>query len=249
MSFVPYIGVTGFVSREEVDAAVSTLDALPAWSDRRLMVGVLVNSKTLRGVRHARPFRYPLIERVAGLFHPHRRAVNLIHYATDDPQALSVQLEELVYRGGKHLDGFQLNQCWPDPRTIRLPKGLRVVLQIGSHALSEVQKDPDLLSQRLSEYSGVVTDVLIDDSGGRGIPMDARLANDYVRAIFLEHPQLGIGVAGGLCAQSLRSLQALVNRFPTLSVDAEGRLRTPEDHLDLEEMRRYIVVADKLFDH
>lgn len=246
---VPYIGVTGFMSRDEVLAALEAIDHLPNWSDRKLMVGVLASSKTLAGQSNKWPNRYPKVDDIAELFPADRRTVNLIHYATDDCHTLGDQLEALVRLGGKYLDGFQLNVRWPDPSTIIVvPPYMRVVLQINPRALADADNNPATVAKFLTDYNGVISDVLIDASGGRGTLMDPIAARGYLEAIVAAHPKLGIGVAGGLSAQTVGQLQKLVDLFPKLSVDAEGRLRTTDDHLDLQAMKTYISVADGLFD-
>lgn len=245
----PYIGVTGFMKKAEVSAALEALDGLPNWSNRKLMVGVLASSKTLAGKPNKWPNRYPNVRDIARLFPTDRRTVNLIHYATDDRHTLADQLEDLARLGGKHLDGFQLNVRWPDPATIVVPKNMRVVLQLGHGALEETGNDPEKTAECLGAYTGIITDVLVDASGGKGIPLDPRTVEAYVRAIRNNHGfTFGIGVAGGLSAQTVGQLQQLANQFSDLSVDAEGRLRTAEDHLDIEAMKTYISIADGLFD-
>lgn len=246
----PYIGVTGFMKKLEVVAALETLDGLPYTSNRKLMVGVLVSSKTLAGRPNKWPNRYPAISDIAKLFPPDRRTVNLIHYATDDRHTLADQLKELISLGGKYLDGFQLNVCWPEPSTIALlPSTMRIVLQLGGGALKEADDDPTTVAKRLDAYQGVITDVLVDASGGRGIPIDVKIAEAYIRTIGNRHPHIGIGVAGGLSSKTCGQLQRLANTFYAISLDAEGRLRTEEDHLNVEEMKDYISIADSLFDH
>jgi hypothetical protein len=236
------------MKKTEVRAALAALDDLPNWSGRKLMVGVLASSKTLVGRSNKWPNRYPNVYEIAGLFPPDRRTVNLIHYATDDRHALSDQLGELVSLGGSYFDGFQLNIPWPEPASIVVPKYTRVVLQVGHVALELAGNSPEAAAKCLDAYKNVVTDVLLDASGGRGISLDLELISAYVRAIRARHPVIGIGVAGGLSRDTVQRLLPLVERFSGLSLDAEGRLRTEEDHLDLEAMGSYISAANGLFD-
>ena len=105
-----YIGVTGFMTPQEVRAALRCFSGSPAC---KFMVGVLVSSKTLAGKRNKWPGRYPATERIVEIFQPHAAAVNLIHYNTDEPNTLSGQLLRLMDLAGSHLHGFQLNIAWP----------------------------------------------------------------------------------------------------------------------------------------
>ncbi len=240
----PYIGVTGFMQRSEVSAV---LDGLSGRGDHQLMIGVLASSKTLSGARNKWPNRYPPVEDIAGVFPPDRRTVNLIHYATDDPPTLSEQLERLIRLGGEWLDGFQLNIRWPEPGTIpAMPKGMRIVLQLGPQALKDASGPGDVAA-RLDAYRGRITDVLVDMSGGLGVPIDTDAAQAYVQAICDRHPRIGIGVAGGLSTETIDRLAPLVSRFPFLSMDAEGRLRTEDDELDRSKAKAYVAAATALF--
>ena len=245
----PYIGVTGFMSKEEITEAVGVFDRLPYESDRKLMVGVLASCKTLAGFTNKHPNRYPRVNSIEGLFPPHRRTLNLIHYATDDSHTLDDQLETLIRLGGRDLDGFQLNVCWPDPNTINVPKCMRIVLQLGSAALQQADNRPETVAEMLDYYKDRITDVLVDASAGKGIPINPDTAQAYVRAIRSRHRWLGVGVAGGLCSSALPRLRQLAEHYTSISFDAEGRLRDEEDHLDMKKVKPYIQMADGLFDH
>ncbi len=206
------------------------------------MVGVLASSKTLKGIPNKYPNRYPDPKTFSSIFQADRRALNLIHYATDDRSTLRGQVGKLVELGGPYLDGFQFNIPWPSPSAIHRP-GLRTILQIGSRALEECANDPQRVCDKLTYYDPEVTDVLIDASGGRGIPINAETAASYVEAISERIPRLGIGIAGGLSAESLGIIAPLLKRFPQTSIDAEGCLRTAEDHLDIARMTSYLASA------
>jgi hypothetical protein len=53
---------------------------------------------------------------------------------------------------------------------------------------------------------------------------------------------LRIGVAGGLDAATIASLEPLLVAVPSLSWDAEGRLRT-NDRLDVSKAEAYLVAS------
>src|SRR3989344_7600812 len=78
----PYIGVTGFTEPEQVQAS---LEAVPNNAFRHLMVGVLVNWRSLREepqtpLTHK---RFPDPNEVKNIFQPHEKALNLVHYNTN----------------------------------------------------------------------------------------------------------------------------------------------------------------------
>lgn len=114
----PYIGITGFMKREEVD------EVLKVWPldfpGRRLMIGVLASQKTLTGQKHKRPNRYPDMAYVDSIFRDSPAALNLIHYNTKDFKALGDQLVRAAWLGGKHVHGLQLNIAWPTPYSLRI---------------------------------------------------------------------------------------------------------------------------------
>jgi hypothetical protein len=67
------------------------------------------------------------------------------------------------------------------------------------------------------------TDVLLDASGGRGQAIDVAAAEVAVQQIRDACPGLGIGIAGGLCAEMVPQVAHLL--ADGVSVDAEGALR------------------------
>ena len=227
----PYMGVTGFMSRGEVQAALEAQGRRTAQSGRKLMVGVLASSKTLAGNTNKFPNRYPKITDIAGIFPNEKWTLNLIHYATDEQDTLDQQLIRMVDLGGPYLEGFQLNVRWPNPAQLRAIGHLRVVLQLGKKALEEMGNNPVRVADRLDGYRGLISDVLVDASGGLGLKLDPEAAYSYLRAIQERHPTLGLGVAGGLSGETVGGLEPLAREFSNLSFDAEGRLRTKdEDH-------------------
>ena len=247
MSQRPYIGVTGFMSRGEVEAALEARGRRTAQAGRKLMVGVLASSKTLAGNKNKFPNRTPKVEDIAGIFPNEKWTLNLIHYATDEPETLGEQLNRLVDLGGPYLEGFQLNVPWPDPMHLKSFKHMRIVLQVGKRALEAMGNDHQRVAEQLVAYRGLISDVLVDASGGLGLKLDPEAAWFHLRAIAERHPSLGLGIAGGLSGETVGELATLMHDFPHLSFDAEGRLRTKdEDHLDIRALKAYLLAGDQL---
>lgn len=247
MQPAPYIGVTGFMTPQEVRAA---LRRFTAFVPRKLMVGVLASSKTLRGQPNKWPGRYPVMERMKEIFQSHDLAVNLIHYNTDDPATLAEQLIELIGYAGPHLHGFQLNVAWPPPNEITkfheaTDSKYRIVLQIDGRAMAEVDDNPVRLAYRVSQwyYGGSFHDILIDSSGGKGQPFDLAKARDILGEFkFQELLHLwNLGIAGGLGPSTVKRLAPLLEEHPNLNWDAEGQLRDPDsDDLDMLQVANYL---------
>ncbi len=241
----PYVGITGFTSRNEVE---SVLDSMPRDSNRLLMVGVLASLKaTLRGLKNKWPNRYPERKHISEIFVRDRRTLNLIHYSTKEPESLTEQLVEMTKLGGQNFEGFQLNIAWPSRDAIlayhKVCGGKFIVLQIGGKAFKASNtKDysPKELAEKISWYEHVVDYVLLDPSGGLGIPFDTERARTYLNAIRERGTDLGLGVAGGLSPTTLDLVQPLLSDFPDLNWDAEGKLRDEQDNLVLKTSVEYV---------
>lgn len=245
----PYIGVTGVFTADEINHLLQTV---PATATRPLMAGVLVSSKTLAGMTNKYPRRFPPVEKIPSIFCGQSRALRLIHYSTDEPETLARQLLRLSRIAGPYLDGFQLNVAWPS--ALEIEKfwerygGHRMVLQIGAPALAAVGNDPAACASRVAEYEPFITDVLVDPSGGKDIPLDPAAVRAYLDAIRRQCPSLGLGTAGGLGSRALSLVEPLLSDSPDLSLDAEGGLRDADDDLNLSAAREYLQRAYRLFD-
>ncbi len=257
-----YIGITGFMSRSELTAV---LDALPdnfgmidGEQIRRLMVGMLVSGKTIQGIPNKWPNRYPAPEALSSIFVRDPRVLNLVHYNTkaETPGIIIDELSRIKDACGKYFQGFQLNMVWPKASLIHdwlfnhsSHSNAVIVLQCGSRAMANLKHSPEELAEKLKEYEGVIDYVLLDPSGGIGIPFDAAFALRCLEAIDQANiTGINIGVAGGLSPETIPDLlPPILQQFPTVSIDAEGRLRTAEDHLNVEVASEYIRVAENLF--
>lgn len=238
----PYIGITGFMKEAEVRAM---LDLMPRGSQRKLMVGVLVNWKTLNCLPCDRSYRYPEIKEIPGIFIDHPAALNLVHYSTRGLITLHWQLEEITRSCGPNLHGIQLNIAWPDPMILKTHKELHpdkvIVLQVGELAFTMIGHSPERLAAKVAaEYKGLIDYVLLDPSGGYGRDFDPAEIAEYLDALKKARLGIGLGVAGGLSATTLHNIKPLIAEFSSLSIDAEGRLRDSDDHLDLREAHIYL---------
>lgn len=244
----PYIGITGFMSL--VDAQ-RVLETISIDTERLLMIGVLASLKTVKGIQNKWPNRYPSMAAIAGIFPEHPLALNLIHYSTKEVDTLVEQLIAMADFGGVNLHGFQLNVIWPAPAILRAYRKQeatkQIVLQIGSRAFELVNHSPEQLAAKVAEYEGLVEYVLLDQSGGYGSLIDPERASDYLRALKANSLSMSLGIAGGLSPDAISVIEPLAKEFPNLSIDAEGRLRTAEGHLDLELASQYVSKALAIF--
>lgn len=249
----PYVGVTGFTKPSEVAAVLA---ALPAAPSRALMVGVLASWKSLREIplkpQWQKQFPPPPV--IHQLFLGDPRVVNLVHYSMEEGQEhfLSDDLSRIHDLAGSSCHGFQLNVPWPSAYaldTYRKTVGTttRIVLQIGQRALVVCGGLPDVVANCLGHYVGTIDDVLLDPSGGRGHPLEPVSAHAFLGAIADRQWSFGLGVAGGLGPDTLDCVAPLVEEFPNLSIDAQGRLRTTDNDLDIDAATRYVAKALEMF--
>ena len=248
----PYIGITGFCSRSEVE---TVLAAVPAELNRLLMCGVLLSNALLSGEPGDAPNRCPAPDAIAGIFSDDPCCLNLVHYRPPPGANLADALARATAMGGPHCHGVQINATrgapWPDPDALAAYRERchpsRIVFQAGREAMESANHDPDELARRCAAYSGLVTDVLVDASEGLGLPLDAARSIAYLEAIRAAAPELGLVVAGGLHAGNIAELLSpLLPHWSAVSIDAEGRLRDEDDRLDLGMARAYRVAAARM---
>lgn len=265
----PYIGVTGFMSPDEVQAIQDMIDPV---SRRKLMVGVLVSDKTAHGQANKYPYKYPAINQVSRIFEvvDPNLAFGLIHFSSDNRdlwpechlalQAIDIRNSSLR---GDQLRGFQFNYVWPKPEmVVDVSHGFRRefygyepwhVLQLGPTVLED---SLIAIQEGVRRYRPLSIDtppfsyLLIDMSGGRGEEPEWSHVATALQAMqeFVEVGyQLKIAVAGGLAADNLHKLRPLVDLYPDLSIDAESRLRADDGSLDIDRVKAYITAAYELF--
>ncbi len=251
---LPYIGVTGFMTTEEIEIIGETAGFVPS---RPLMLGILASDKTLCGEPNKYPNRYPsagrfyeLIQAISKLQRCHR-VFSAIHYHTPNRENFARTIDETLARTGYNTDALQLNIAWPSRAGIYALRSrhskLKIILQIGPTAMHMLHNDPERIAEKVQEYDHLVDKFLIDVSGGTG----KLFSTDFAKA-FLSPLQIivgdKLGVAGGLCADTLDVVREIAEEFPNISIDAEGRRRRPsDDTLHLKETKRYVQAALELF--
>lgn len=229
----PYLGVTGVCRRED---CLALLERTPDVG-RKIMLGVLMSGKTIRGVRNNWPQRYPEAREVADIFVAHPRALNLVHFNTKEPEKLVEDLAKVMELGGANCHGVQLNMAWPSPNLVEMFRDMfplaTVVLQVGSRAFADTGPSPIVLAERVADwYGGSIDYVLLDPSGGEGKALSSEDLLPFVKKLYARAvpAAIGVGVAGGLSAETMDLMDRLWDRYPDLSIDAEGKLRDePED--------------------
>lgn len=106
-----------------------------------------------------------------------------------------------------------------------------IILQ--AHGESMQQLGAENMAKKLGRYAHTLDYVLFDASHGKGVRLHPNALRPFLDKVY-ESKQLtsvGFGVAGGLSADVVRNeLAALVNTYPDLSWDTEGKVHcTHED--------------------
>jgi hypothetical protein len=254
----PYVGVSGFMHRDEVLAAITIWRE--AWGDREpthdLMVGVLASAKTIGGSPNKYPRRYPDASQIASIFVEAPGVLNLLHYASDRvPDSADIFLLHTL--AGQRCHGFQFNLSWPEridlvnlfghvgSRRVVLQAGPKLVREKGGPALADMLRPYADHTFRANYGDALATDVLLDASGGNGVSIDPLEASGPLAVISNRLPCLRLGIAGGFCAEKLTPTFAPILRAG-VSIDAEGRLRDDADgggNLDLLKVGAYLRAA------
>lgn len=243
----PYIGITGFTEMQQV---LNLLHLVRPETGYRLMVGLLVSHKTLKGLPAKFPNRYPPLARLNGVFVDDPRTVNLAHFNSKTREGLADELAIVNDLCSPLLQGFQLNMTWPLNSELERARELcgrrfHYVIQINRNVIEEAGRDPKLIAGRLRDSYDpeIATDALIDASGGRARPLDSRFALDCIAAISEACPHTHIGIAGGLHPKMLDRQLSPFRRLPQrVSIDAEGGLRTSLHGVD-DELDDFLAIS------
>lgn len=258
----PYIGVTGIVTTADVSAIAACVPLVPP--SHRLMAGVLVSAKTLRGERTTNR-RYPPWRNVERLLSDLAAAGAwpVVHFncRRDDLSDLLPLLAENL----PSMRGLQLNIARPSIFAVgefcRARPDVEFILQANRSAAPPGEGvTAEHIAAYVAEYGRHEAHALIDLSGGRGESLNVDLAADLLRRVWRDGWQTRPGVAGGLgpdAGPALDALRAALDGsawpLASLSFDAESRVRVPcadpigeepyQDDLDGALARRWVALA------
>jgi len=256
------VGISGFTAAAEARAALAHFRGVGlAAAGWLLGVGVLTSTKTLLGRSNRWPLRYPRsVSDVETIFLDEPEVLNVVHVSHDPTLGVPVlvDLQRGLSAGGSLCHGLQINglALWdaPTPRQ-RLDEmwglamfrerhpDIRVVLQVrpGETAAHD--------AGGIRMVAGLVTDVLLDPSGGQGRQSAFDGVGLAARCVEIREacPSVRVGVAGGLDAALVEQYEptplGYLWRNREASSDAEGRLRDDEPgggRLVAENVRAYL---------
>lgn len=251
----PYIGITDFTTYEETVAAQEAFRKCGGTiSNHVLHVGVMMSRKTLNNIPSKWSKVFPKNRDIANIFVKDEHTLNVLHYADYDGVDVAKNLSKATELGYSEMDALQLDMIWPDPAVMKYYRmdfpDKKIILQVNSKSLAVVDEKPSALLERLELYGKSVDYILLDMSMGRGRGLDTVQLLPYLTAINENRPDLGLTVAGGLCADTLHLIAPLIDQFPDLSIDAQSKLRpsgNAMDPIDWTMARAYLQGAIKLF--
>lgn len=214
------------------------------------MCGVVLSNSLMAGKPTSHPNRYPTPDMIADIFFADDHCFNLIHYRPPAHGNIAASLRRAFQTGGPNCHGIQVNTPanlhWTPTDHIRRfaddhPKA-RIVVQIGPAAIKDCSKRPSSIANRAADYAPHASRFIIDPSAGNGLSLDVKLSTEIANAIAERIPQAAITFAGGLSpANTPASLRQIALAYPhPFSIDAEGALRTADDHLDLYQAENYL---------
>lgn len=259
----PYVGVTGIAKSQEALAVAHAFGRhLPPNASHRGMAGYLYSQRVLlRGYRNEH--RVPSLEDLSSLLETTRgSALNAIHYSTSEPQTLAEQIDQLlgpsqIYDLGL-CDLLQMNVPWPPLDQVESIKhrypNLCLVLQLGPSVLNDMLVLD--VARRAGEYAGLVSHVLVDSSGGRGVALPTATVRPISEALARSLPGVPVIFAGGFSDENVAARLAdiaLILGHKGFGVDAQKRLRDRHkgekgrDVLSLDRTRHYVKQAAACF--
>lgn len=238
----PYIGVTDFTTRAEVELIKAMI---PESANRRLHVGAMMSYKTLSRIPTATGWEKIWLnaQGLHALFKPDPEVFNVLHYADYEDLTDLSHLTAATLMCGQGLQGLQLDMKWPLPSMLSQYKAInghiKLIVQIGSTAMAESSD----WERDLAAYEGIADYILLDSGMGRGKTFDPSLMLHNVAIAMKYFDQDQIAVAGGLGPETFLNLKPIVELYPEISCDAQGRLRpsgNAKDPLDFNLVEQYI---------
>lgn len=254
---LPYIGITGFkhitqvrkIREWMVDNQATLVDL-----DYLVMLGFTASNKRLEN-RHSEGKTSPSLENLASLcvWASVVRALPMIHYFTDKPANLAAEIITLFTDpeiGNLYEENLcraiQINQDWPAVTQLQAVKAklpeLQIVVQLSPTALK--LPDEEVVA-KAKQYDGLADYMLIDPSGGMGVPLDLVRGAKLIGKLESTLPACRIGAAGGFSPENIaESYLALAgNNHWRFCVDAQGKLRTEGGELDPGKAIEYLEQA------
>lgn len=263
----PYVGVSGVDAPEVQQQLIELFDDSGLRAKRELMLGVKALHKgqwlDLPGRRG--PGWDVTGEAFRGCVDRNTQSVNVAQAYFDidlvnEASYRDAFLQRIFDRGSAWIDGIQFDSYpWhKDEVLMRFLEQTKeqypdALIYLQCHQWSMDTYAPKQMAQRLGEYAHAIDYLLFDASHGKGITLDTERLVPFIDEIYASDTlgQVGVALAGGLCAETIgKYLPAVVERYPDISWDAEGRLHPKREDgtmpLDLDTVTRYFAASAEL---
>lgn len=216
------VGVTGVSCQNEIRDIISAFKIAKLVSvGCRLSLGIGLTYDSLKGVYIGR--KYPALSDIPSLLHS-CGSLGMIHYSSLQLNTLEQQIDFIMEYCRPV--GIQLNICNGDLRWLRRKHEHLFLAVSGKRA-------EDLLP-----HINVADYLLLDKSGGRGVPFKFNTVAEEYAKIRRASSSIPIGIAGGFSDKNVVSRVKGMKALGEINFDAESRLRS-NDYLDIEKVKRY----------
>lgn len=251
---IPYIGVTDFKTRAQVEKAKRCIQ--PS-SGRRLHVGAMMSYKTFHGIPTETGWENIWLssEGLQQLFVPDDEVFNVLHWAdyAPVPETSAQDLVNACKSCGPGLTGLQLDMIWPDFEMIMDVKNslpdTAIILQVSKVAIKSIEALELSLEYKLCSYKSRVDYILLDYGMGKGTPFVLKEILELITISRKCFPESAIAVGGGLGPTTLFNLDPILEKYKDISWDAQGKLRksgSATDPLDIKMMCAYLRSSSQL---
>ena len=261
MKAKPYVGITGPVNIQETKDICREFSEVgySMGSPHIPMLGFLVSYKTLNG-QATQNRRYPSANSLPELLRAtDGQVLTMVHYNSKEIDTLSNQVAQIfdgVYEGGL-CRAIQLNIVWPDIGQVARIKeqhpDMQIVFQASHKAMDG--KTPNQIAKGIRDYGDSISYILIDPSGGRGMPFDLESSVTIYSELGEQCPDLTVGFAGGFTGENVAPrLKEILEKIKAnnFCIDAEGGLRDKitsaygDDLLNIKKVKRYLSSASSV---
>ena len=260
----PYVGISGVTNPEQQAHLLNYFQDQGLDEYRDLAVGVKATHKTQfldTENKYGRDW-YPVGEaEFAGALEPRAGSLNVAQMFLDpqyvnDPAYRSEFIGRIRRRGAKWLGAMQFDMLPWDTDATLLPfveevkraSGLKMLLQVHGEIMQRL--GPDKVVRMLGRYAHALDYILFDASHGKGVRLNTDALRPFLEAAYGsdELQTVGISVAGGLNSTVVsEDLPGLIQKYPSLSWDAEGRLHPTNTAglrpIDMDVAQSYIIAS------
>lgn len=264
-----YIGVSGLLSKDVEKVASFYEKLVTNWKSSKrtpfLFLGLQTSRKFLNG-ESVNPFyvsRMNTIEEIGQACYSvqeFKSSKIIAHYnpsgSYDNPEVN----EQILSLMSEYIDGLQWNGFSTKQKPETTPPfpecvsgainsfRFASILQISQ----EDYEDPIKSTLKLTNYFYSINSshLLLDGSGGKGLPIDEQKAITWIKTLRQHNNTKGIAISGGLGIDNLDVIDRIRKEIGydlEISIDAEGKLRDEENNFSVEKAKAFLEEAIKYY--